>query len=101
MEWNRTEKKIIAKIIADTKELLKDARARRVFSYILTMKPETAYKPGSFDETAFLLGQQSVCDSINDMIMTADREQLFRMRDEYISFINSYEPDYRKEEERE
>lgn len=95
----RTEDNILNRIQEDFKIVLEDVRARRLFEYILTMRPKYAFKGENTIGTAFLLGQQSICDAIYDIIKKADRTKLYKMEDEYISFINSFEPDYRKEEE--
>lgn len=99
MRTPKTEEKIISDLRGDLKVLLADPRVRRIFQYILTMRPRYAYKPGEPEKTAFLLGQQSICDSLYSMIKDTDRAKLFEMEDEYISYINGFEKDYRKEEE--
>lgn len=96
----KVEEKIEEKIIADFKKVLSDTDARRIFQYILTMKPKVDFIINNERATAFNLGQSSIIDAIYKLIKKSNRDNIFRMEDEYISFIRSYDKEYAEQDKK-
>ena len=94
----KVEEKIEEKIIADFKKVLSDTDARRIFQYILTMKPKVDFIINNERATAFNLGQSSIIDAIYKLIKKSNRDNIFRMEDEYTSFIRSYDKEYEEQD---
>ena len=96
----KVEEKIEEKIISDLKKVLSDTDARRIFQYILTMKPKVDFIINNERATAFNLGQSSIIDAIYKLIKKSNRDNIFRMEDEYISFIRSYDKEYAEQDKK-
>lgn len=94
----RVEDKIEEKILSDVKKIMADTDTRRVFKYILTMKPKVDFVVNNERATAFNLGQSSIIDAIYKLIKLSNRDNIFKMEDEYTSFIRSYDKDYEKQD---
>lgn len=92
------EERIEEKIIADCKKIMADTTTRRVFKYILTMKPKVNFIINNERATAFNLGQSSIIEAIENLIKTSNRDNIFKMEDEYTSFIRSYDKEYEKQD---
>jgi len=96
----KVEEKIEEKIISDLKKVLSNTDGRRVFQYILTMKPKIDFIIGNERATAFNLGQSSIIDAIYKLIKSSNRDNIFKMEDEYTSFIRSYDKEYEEQDKK-
>jgi multidrug efflux pump subunit AcrB len=94
----KVEEKIEEKIISDLKKVLSNTDGRRVFQYILTMKPKVDFIINNERATAFNLGQSSIIDAIYKLIKSSNRDNIFKMEDEYTSFIRSYDKEYEEQD---
>lgn len=94
----RVEEKIDNKIIDDMKNILSNATGRRLIYYFISMKPKINFIVGNDRATSFNLGQTSIIEAIEKIVKKSGRENIFRMEDEYASFIRSYDEEYEKQD---